>query len=192
MTITSYSSGDAKWYFTDVPVERGTYTYATAYKATRTSFLVVRFQHQDGSFTYRDLGLAPASDVFVQTSAQFWVSSTVKSVTVFQLIKGVGELTIDDVSLTLTEAPKGIFTTGGVTLTFDDGWLSQRDNAVPKMNAAGLKATFYIVSKRFGEDGFPLLCLPVWLVRLDHAAGDPGCRLHQRAHDHERASLPHP
>lgn len=40
------------------------------------------------------------------------------------------------------------FSEGMVTLTFDDGRLSQYDNALPILNAAGLKATFFVMSRK--------------------------------------------
>ena len=42
-----------------------------------------------------------------------------------------------------------------VGMTFDDGWLSQYQNVVPKLNSSGLKATFFITSKQMADDGFP-------------------------------------
>lgn len=52
------------------------------------------------------------------------------------------------VSVTLPPPPpppsSGSFSEGMVTLSFDDGWLSQYEKALPILEASGLKATFYV------------------------------------------------
>jgi len=35
-----------------------------------------------------------------------------------------------------------------MSLTFDDGWLSQRSNAIPEMNKKGIRGTFYLSGKQ--------------------------------------------
>lgn len=180
VTISSYTSGDAKWYFNDVPVSQGTYTYRTAFKSTVTSSLVTRFQDDNGAFTYQDVGFVPPSSSFVSTSAPFYVPVGVRSVTVFHVIKSVGELTIDDTSLVRTSDPQGIFITGAVSLTFDDGWLSQFQDVVPKLNSAGMKATFYIISRRFSDTGFPAYMSRAQVQQLFQQGHEIGA--HTRTH----------
>ncbi len=53
-----------------------------------------------------------------------------------------------------TENSDTIFATGGVTFRFDDGWKSQYDVAVPALDAAGFRGTFYIVTRQLSDDGF--------------------------------------
>jgi peptidoglycan/xylan/chitin deacetylase (PgdA/CDA1 family) len=47
-----------------------------------------------------------------------------------------------------------VFSTGGVTFRFDDGWQSQYDVALPMLQSAGIKGTFYIVTHQLSDDGF--------------------------------------
>lgn len=49
---------------------------------------------------------------------------------------------------------KDLFSTGGVTFRFDDGWVSQFDTALPILDAAGIKGTFYIVTRQLADDGY--------------------------------------
>lgn len=155
VTISSYTSGDAKWYFNPVSVTRGTFTFSTAYKANVTTFMVAQLQRSNGSLTYSDTTSVQASSVFATRTRDVWIPMGVNAMTMFHVLKAIGELTTDDVALRLKSPPTGVFTTDAVSLTFDDGWLSQYQNAVPKLNAAGLKATFYIVTRQMADQGFP-------------------------------------
>ncbi len=155
VTLSSYSSGDAKWFFDPVSLSPGNYTYTDQFQSSVASDLTVQFQNTDGSFTYKDIGTFAASpNGFTTATANFSVGSNISKVTVFHLIQAVGYLTIDNTGITQSAGPTGIFKTGAVTLTFDDGWLSQYQNAVPKLNSSGLKATFYIVSRQLKDNGF--------------------------------------
>ena len=153
VSIESYTSGDAKWVFDPVPVSSGVYRYANTYLANVPSILTVQFFHTNGSVSYRDIATLPTASSFRNVSQDFAVPAGVQALTVFHLIKQVGTLTIDNVSLTRSAAV-GIFATGAVTLTFDDGWLSQYQNAVPKLNQYGFKGTFYITSRKLFDYGF--------------------------------------
>lgn len=155
--ITNYASGDAKWFFTPVSTGGGTYTYEDRYQSDRTSIVTVQFQHSNGSFSWVDIATLPAAGSFTSMSATFTAPSTVTKITVFHLIKGVGFVTVDNVSLRKHSSGGGggnIFDTGAVTFRLDDGWTSQYQNALPKLNSAGMKATFYIATHRLFEDGF--------------------------------------
>lgn len=155
--ITSYTSGDAKWFFNPVSTGGGTYTYEDRYQSNRASIVTVQFQHSNGSFSWVDIATLGAAGSFTSMSATFTAPSTVTKITVFHLIKGVGFVTVDNVSLRKHETGGGggnIFDTGAVTFRLDDGWASQYQNALPKLNSAGMKGTFYIATHQLFEDGF--------------------------------------
>ncbi|KKW43792.1 MAG: hypothetical protein UY93_C0002G0388 [Parcubacteria group bacterium GW2011_GWA1_56_13] len=156
VSITNYASGDAKWYFTPLSLASGFYTYADSYQSNIQSIVVAQYHRTDGTFTYDDLATAPPASTFTRQSVNFAVPAGTQDVTVFRVIKGVGTLTLDNVSIVpSTNTAIGAFPNGAVTLSFDDGWLSQYQNAIPSMNAHGFKGTFYIVSHRFADTGFP-------------------------------------
>ncbi len=104
--ITSYTSGDAKWYFTPMTAHSGEqYSFSDYYMSTTTSYVTIQYQLADGSFKYQDIvaGAVPASN-WRQTSATFIVptySSPVASLTIFHLINSLGSLTVDDYDLEL-------------------------------------------------------------------------------------------
>jgi peptidoglycan/xylan/chitin deacetylase (PgdA/CDA1 family) len=153
--ISSYTNGDAKWYFSPISIPAGTYTYSDNYSSNISSYITAQFQKTDGTYIYKDLATLPSSNSFVGTSVDVTVPTGTQNVTIFHLIKGTGFLSLDNVFLkSKTSESNNIFSTGAVTFRFDDGWLSQYQNAIPKLNSAGFKGTFYISSKQLYENGF--------------------------------------
>lgn len=155
VSITSRTSGDAKWYFTPISLGSGVYTYSDAYQSDIPNVVTAQFHNADGTYSYVDLARSPAASLFTPSSVSFSVPSGVQDVTVFRLIKGVGTLIIDNVSVVKSTAASEAFPNGAVTLSFDDGWLSQYQNAVPKLDSYGFKGTFFIVTHELADYGFP-------------------------------------
>ena len=151
--MTTVVSGDAKWYFDPIKIPAGVYTYADQYLADENSLITVQYHNSDGTYTYQDIATVPVATNWSSTSIDFTVPANTQDITVFHLIEGRGVLTIDNVSVKAKNVASGIFTTGAVSLRFDDGWLSQYQNAVSKLNSVGLKGTFYIVSRRLADQG---------------------------------------
>ncbi|MGD0284408.1 MAG: polysaccharide deacetylase family protein [Candidatus Saccharimonadales bacterium] len=98
---TSYTSGDAKWYFNQVAVTPNTqYTYSDYYKSTIPTSLVAQYDNGSGVLSYAVLSASVASATnWQQASVTFTAPATAEYVTIFHLIAGVGTLQIDDVSL---------------------------------------------------------------------------------------------
>ncbi len=100
--ITKAGTGDAKWYFTHVPVSPGaTYTFSDFYTATVPSQYVIEYTKTTGAFSYVDLGsVGTASSSWQQFTKSFKAPTGVTSATVLHLITAAGSLTVDDYSLT--------------------------------------------------------------------------------------------
>ena len=151
--VQSYTSGDAKWVFNMVPVIPGhTYLYRDIYLANVPTQLVASFTHTDGTITFGNFVVIPASPAtttWEQSSDSFTVPDGVSAVTVFHTISQVGSLSIDNTSLTEVAQPIS-FDQGFVTLSFDDGLLSQYQNALPVLDAAHMKGSFYIITHTAG------------------------------------------
>ncbi len=144
---TSYSNGDAKWYFADVPVTGGgTYTFSDQYRSNRASELTIRYKLADGSYSYAWLTGLGASSTWTTATATFTAPPNAVAMTMFHLIAGQGWLETDNSSLVLP-APPAPTGTGMITLTFDDGWASQLQNAVPVLQQANLPASFYVITR---------------------------------------------
>ncbi len=161
VSMTTRTSGDAKWHFTPLALSAGPYTYSNQYSADVPTFMTVQFQNSSGGLSYLDIGTLPASSGWNAATANFTVPAGTTNVTVFHLLNRPGSLTIDNVSLTGDGTPPpppppggNIFDTGAVTLRFDDNRISQQNNALPKLNSAGLKGTFYVVSRQNADFGF--------------------------------------
>jgi peptidoglycan/xylan/chitin deacetylase (PgdA/CDA1 family) len=150
ITISSYTSGDEKWYFNNVFVTPGdSYTFTDSYNATVSSYLVAQFTGTDGSLSYTDIATLPATGgAWANTSQTITAPGNAAAVTVFHLIQSAGSLTTTNYSLAPVSNGTGsnLFPEGLVSLTFDDGWQSQYDNALPIMQAANMHGTFYIIS----------------------------------------------
>jgi peptidoglycan/xylan/chitin deacetylase (PgdA/CDA1 family) len=105
VAMNSYTSGDAKWYFTPVTVSPSTsYTYTDEYESTVATDVVAQLENASGALTYLDLGAAPAASTWTQYAENFTTSSDTTNVTIFHLIESVGTLTTDDFSLTTAVA----------------------------------------------------------------------------------------
>lgn len=105
--MTSYTSGDAKWYFNSVNVSPNTsYTFSDYYKSNVSTSIIVQITNQDNSLTYISLGDPAASSTsWAQNTYTFTTPSTAASATVFHLIQAVGWLEEDDTSLEMNNAP---------------------------------------------------------------------------------------
>ena len=154
LSISKYTSGDAKWYFVPLTLAPGVYTYSDNFTSNVSSVIDVQLQNADGTYSYKDLAFLPPTSAFINVAYDFFVPIGTQNVTVFHLIEGIGTISLDNTALRFKKELSGIFLTGAVTFRFDDGWLSQYQNAVPKLNSAGYKATFYIVSRQLFENGF--------------------------------------
>lgn len=150
VNITSYSSGDAKWYFDDVAALPGQeYEFSDYYRSDAKSEVNVRYTYSDGSYGYFWLDDLPASSDWQMYVKRITVPENVMSITVFHLLSAVGSLSIDDVHLAKAgdgSVSPAAFPEGMVSFTFDDAWYSQYENAVPILDEAGIDATFFIVS----------------------------------------------
>lgn len=95
--ITSYTDGDAKWYFDSVPVSGNTtYTFKDYYRSNTTSGVVMEYTHQDQSVTYEWIGDLNPNDNWSQANLSFTTPATVTHATALHLISSVGWLIVDD------------------------------------------------------------------------------------------------
>jgi RHS repeat-associated protein len=101
--VTSFTDGDAKWYFEPVEVTPNTnYTFKDYYRSNDTTNVVVQFTHQDGSRTYQWLGSPAASSGWTQSQYSFTTPATVARVSVFHIVDRVSWLILDDAELYVT------------------------------------------------------------------------------------------
>jgi glucose/arabinose dehydrogenase/peptidoglycan/xylan/chitin deacetylase (PgdA/CDA1 family) len=146
--VTSYTDGDAKWFFNDVAVVEGeTYTFKSEYKSNVPTVITARFGYPNGSVQYRDIANLGVANVWTNTTNDILIPPGANSMTIFHVINAVGVLEVDNYFLSATIPAGNQFTNGLVSLTFDDGWISHYTDALPILNATSLKAGFYIISQ---------------------------------------------
>lgn len=131
VSMSAWTNGDAKWYFSDVAVTPGqTYTFADKYKSTTASTLTAQYTDLSGAVSFVDIisNLPPSAD-WITASQTITVPANATKVTIFHLINSVGTLSIDAAELRLSASvvssgplDANAFPTGLVSLTFDDGW----------------------------------------------------------------------
>lgn len=98
--ISSYTDGDARWQFKEIPVNPlEIYTFSDWYKSDTTTYPIVRFTTNDGSFYYFALRAAGPSADWKQFSETFRVPFTAKTMSVSHVMKSVGSLSLDNYSL---------------------------------------------------------------------------------------------
>lgn len=100
VTITSYTSGDAKWYMTPIAIAAGqTYTYSDYYQSAVPTQVMAVYTSSTGATTYVSLPDAPLATSWNAYTAQLTVPAGTATMTIYHLLAGAGTLTLDDVSL---------------------------------------------------------------------------------------------
>jgi peptidoglycan/xylan/chitin deacetylase (PgdA/CDA1 family) len=138
--MTSYTSGDAKWYFNPVAVTAGSsYIYSDYYQSSVPTEVVAQYQTSGGTLSYQTLGSAPASTAWSQYAFNLTVPSGITEMTVFHLIQSVGTLQTDDFSL--TSAPAVTVPTVSITAPSANATVSGTVNVTANASdASGIKS----------------------------------------------------
>ena len=102
VTLTKYTSGDAKWYMNAVPVTAGTtYTISDNYLSTVATEVDMEYDTAGGVASYAQIALpASSGGAWATFSAQITPPAGTASMRMLHLIDKVGSLTIDNVSIT--------------------------------------------------------------------------------------------
>jgi peptidoglycan/xylan/chitin deacetylase (PgdA/CDA1 family) len=142
---TAYTNGAANWFYNEVPVTAGkTYLYTNWYQSNVDTEVDAEVTMSDGSVQYFWLGTVLANTNWTQFKSTFAVPAGAKSMAIYQILGKVGYITSDDYSLSeYTPAP---YNRAIVSVTFDDGWANQYQNAYPVITQLGIQSTFYIIS----------------------------------------------
>jgi peptidoglycan/xylan/chitin deacetylase (PgdA/CDA1 family) len=147
--ITSYTNGDAKWYFVPIPATSGEqYVFSDFYTSNTLSYVTMQYKLQDGTFKYQDIALnVPAQSSWTQVSKSFTIptyTQPVVAMTVFHLIKSVGYITVDNFSIQqippLPTDPTNLIANPSVET------VSANNSSLPygwnRVTSAGITATF--------------------------------------------------
>jgi peptidoglycan/xylan/chitin deacetylase (PgdA/CDA1 family) len=154
--VSQYTSGDAKWLHNEIAVLPNTdYKFEDYYKSNVATEVNAEFHMADGSVQYKNLGMVQPSVIWTKFSVVFTTPANVKSVIVFHLIDKVGYLENDDFFLgPYSTSPSDTFERPLISITFDDGFMSQYTNAFTTLKKYGLNGTFYIVTNYLGTSPY--------------------------------------
>ncbi|OYW85820.1 hypothetical protein B7Z17_01605, partial [Candidatus Saccharibacteria bacterium 32-49-10] len=133
VSVTSYASGDAKWYAEPVAVSAGkTYNYSDYYKSTVPTRVVVAFADAQSNYSYVEINGAPASpSAWAQYKDTFVAPATATKASVYHVIDRVGSLAIDDVSLSTEAAPTAPTTPPVVSSVIKNSSLETANGTMP-------------------------------------------------------------
>jgi peptidoglycan/xylan/chitin deacetylase (PgdA/CDA1 family) len=143
--ITSYTSGDAKWYFKPQDVTAGkSYRFTDYYKSDVTTSVVVALVNSTGTTSYVRLKNAPPASSWTKYSDAIIVPSGIVKASVYHLISSVGTLTTDEFTFQQIATE---FSQPLVSIAFDDGYSTDYTEALPALRKYGLVSTNYIISE---------------------------------------------
>lgn len=104
--LSSYSTGDAKWYFNPVAVSPNVqYIFSDSYKSDVATSVIAQTSDSSGKLSYQEIGQLSASSNWQTASFTFTTTATAAQITIFHLINQVGYLHTDNFSLSLYQAP---------------------------------------------------------------------------------------
>ena len=151
--ITSYSDGDAKWFYEPQATQAGvSYRFTDYYESNITTEVYAMINKTNGTTQYLNLHYADPASTWTQYTDTFVTPLNTQSISIFHVIAGVGYLITDDYTLT-PYTPVG-FNRALVSLTFDDGLRSQYTNALPALRSHSMLATFYLISGFLNTSGY--------------------------------------
>jgi peptidoglycan/xylan/chitin deacetylase (PgdA/CDA1 family) len=150
VTIGSYTSGRAGWFFEPQAVDPAVvYRFSDAYRSNVDTIPLVVATLSNGSVFNIQLPVAFASPSWAQYVTEVFLPANTASFTVHHQLARAGYLQTDDYGFAASNNPP--FTEGVVSLTFDDSWLTDYSNALPILDAHHAVATHYVITGSLGN-----------------------------------------
>ncbi|MBT2249580.1 polysaccharide deacetylase family protein [Arthrobacter sp. BHU FT2] len=144
--ITNYRDGEAKWQYEPVSITPDRYfEFSAAYRSDREVDVVAEFELANGGRIFHNLEtVLPAGD-WTAIREAFQAPAGAKTVMVTLISHGDGTTNVRDYSLIdITQAGPLRWARPMVSITFDDGWQSVYDKALPVLNQHGFRSTQYV------------------------------------------------
>lgn len=148
--VSQYSDGTADWFGPSIQVTPGNYyEFRDYYRSSTASRAVLQLKDNTGRSQYINLDSVPAASDWTLYNQRFFVPANVSEIIISHPLTQAGWLETDNYALASAAAPG--FATGMVSVTFDDGWRSIHDNALPVMKKYDIVSTQYLVSGFLGS-----------------------------------------
>jgi peptidoglycan/xylan/chitin deacetylase (PgdA/CDA1 family) len=144
--VSGYKNGEIKWQYEPQTVTPGTrYTYSADYQSNVGSALTAEYTMQDGSYRFDTISNLPPSPEWSRVEQQVEVPKGAATLVITNALHQNGWLnTRQQLLANSSVTGRPFFDHPLVSLTFDDGWQSTYDNAIPILNHYGYKGTFYV------------------------------------------------
>ena len=151
--ITDFKNGTADWFTGLTNVQPNTYyQFSDYYRSNVPTHITLQLKDDQGKLTYYSLGTIPYATNWTQYTVRFFVPGNVHQALLSHTLDRAGALETDDYSL--TQATPAGFNEPLVSVTFDDGWLSAHDTALPIMKQYKVVSTQYIVTGILSTKGY--------------------------------------
>jgi peptidoglycan/xylan/chitin deacetylase (PgdA/CDA1 family) len=144
--VQNYKSGEAKWQYQPEPVQAGQrFRFGVDYRTDAPADLIVEYTLNNNQKSFDVLNtLMPASD-WTNIQQDIEVPINAKDMYVSLVLQKNG--TLDTKEYVLYEKTKddaARWNNPVISITFDDGWQSDYDNALYLLDRYNFKATFYV------------------------------------------------
>lgn len=180
--IANYQSGEAKWQYQPVPVTPDRYfEFGATYQSEREVDVVAEFELADGGRAFHTLATVPPAAEWTTIKEAIQVPEGATTAMITLVSHGDGTTGVRDYSLIDVTKPGPLrWDQPMVSITFDDGWQSVHDRALPLLNKHGFPSTQYVNASTIETPKF----MTAAEVRQMHEAG------HEiAAHSYEHVDL---
>jgi peptidoglycan/xylan/chitin deacetylase (PgdA/CDA1 family) len=145
-SISNYRSGEAKWQYPPVPVTADQYfTFGATYQSDRVVDVVAEFELANGGRVFHTLATVSPAGEWTTITEFFQVPDGAKSAMVTLVSHGDGTTGVRNCSLTDVTRPGALrWDHPKVSITFDDGWQSVYDRALPLLDKHDFRSTHYV------------------------------------------------
>ncbi|TDT85818.1 polysaccharide deacetylase [Arthrobacter sp. AG258] len=143
---SNYQDGEEKWQYQPVPVAADRYyTFGASYRADREVDVVAEFELAGGGRKFHSLETVPPAGDWTAISEGFQVPEGAVTAMVTLISHGNGTTGVRDYSLMDITKPGPLrWNRPMVSITFDDGWQSVYDRALPLLDKHGFRSTQYV------------------------------------------------
>jgi peptidoglycan/xylan/chitin deacetylase (PgdA/CDA1 family) len=154
--VTGFKTGEAKWQYTPqsvTPHQR--YQFSAAYMSDVPTKLVAEYVLVNGKHQFEVISDIPPADTWTDITYPLEIPSSANSLVVSMVLSRNGSIASRNYTLANISKPGNLeWKRPIVSLTFDDGWRSAYNNALPILDRYGYKSTFYINPSSVETPGF--------------------------------------
>jgi peptidoglycan/xylan/chitin deacetylase (PgdA/CDA1 family) len=145
-SVANYQNGEAKWQYDPIPVTADRYfEFGATYQSERDVDVVAEFELAAGGRVFKNLETVPPAGEWTTIKESFQVPAGANAAMVTLISHGEGTTGVRDFSLTDITKPGPLrWDRPMVSITFDDGWQSIYDRALPLLNQHGFRSTQYV------------------------------------------------